>query len=185
MRKLIYVINSSIDGCLDHTIGVPDEELFDFYINLVRNAGMFVYGRTTYELMVPYWPDIAKNPAGKTKADVEFAEAFDAVEKVVFSKSLEKAEGKNSRIVRTKAEDEIRKLKQDEGKNIYVGGVALPSYLIGLGLVDEYIFTIMPVIAGKGRRLMEGVTMQGKLKLKLVEKKISGSGSIILHYVNP
>jgi hypothetical protein len=57
--------------------------------------------------MVPYWPDIAKNPAGQTKADVEFAEAFDAVEKVVFSKSLEKAEGRNSRIVRTNAEDEI------------------------------------------------------------------------------
>jgi len=185
MRKLIYVINLSIDGCLDHTIGVPDEELFDFYINLVRNAGMFVYGRTTYELMVPYWPDIAKNPAGKTKADVEFAEAFDAVEKVVFSKSLEKAEGKNSRIVRTKAEDEIRKLKQEEGKNIYVGGVALPSYLIGLGLVDEYIFTIMPVIVGKGKRLMEGISMQEKLGLKLVDTKVSKSGSVILHYVKP
>jgi dihydrofolate reductase len=184
MRKLIYVINSSIDGCLDHTIGVPDEELFDFYINLVRNAGIFVYGRITYELMVPYWPDIAKNPAGNSKADVEFAEAFDAVEKVVFSKSLEKAEGRNSRIVRTNAEDEIRKLKQEEGKDIYTGGVALPSYLIGLGLVDEYIFTIMPVIAGKGRRLMEAISMQEKLGLKLVEKKVSKSGSVILHYVN-
>ena len=184
MRKLIYVINSSIDGCLDHTIGVPDEELFDFYINLVRNAGIFVYGRITYELMVPYWPDIAKNPAGNSKADVEFAEAFDAVEKVVFSKSLEKAEGRNSRIVRTNAEDEIRKLKQEEGKDIYTGGVALPSYLIGLGLVDEYIFTIMPVIAGKGRRLMEAISIQEKLGLKLVEKKVSRSGSVILHYVN-
>jgi len=184
MRKLIYVINSSIDGCLDHTIGVPDEELFDFYINLVRNAGIFVYGRITYELMVPYWPDIAKNPAGNSKADVEFAEAFDAVEKVVFSKSLEKAEGRNSRIVRTNAEDEIRKLKQEEGKDIYTGGVALPSYLIGLGLVDEYIFTIMPVIAGKGRRLMEAISIQEKLGLKLVEKKVSKSGSVILHYVN-
>jgi len=185
MRKLIYVINLSIDGCLDHTVGVPDEELFEFYINLVRNAGMFVYGRTTYELMVPYWPDIAKNPAGETKADVEFAEAFDAVEKVVFSKSLEKAGGKNSRIVRTKAEDEIRKLKQEEGKNIYVGGVALPSYLIGLGLVDEYIFTIMPVIVGKGKRLMEGISMQEKLGLKLVDTKVSKLGSVILHYVKP
>jgi len=184
MRKLIYVINLSIDGCLDHTIGVPDEELFDFYIDLVRNAGMFVYGRTTYQLMVPYWPDVLKDPTS-SKSDVEFAEAFDAVEKVVFSKSLEKAEGKNSRIVRTKAEDEIRKLKQEEGKNIYVGGVALPSYLIGQGLVDEFIFTIIPVIAGKGKRLMEGITMQEKLGLKLIDTKISKSGSVILHYVKP
>lgn len=185
MRKLIYVINLSLDGCLDHTIGEPDEELFDFYINLVRNAGQLVYGRITYELMVPYWPDIAKNPAGKTKADVEYAEAFDAVEKVVFSKSLEKAEGKNSRIVRTKPEDEIRKLKREEGKNIYMGGVALPSYLIELGLVDEYIFTIIPVIVGKGKRLMDGINMQEKLRLKLVDTKVFKSGSVILHYAKP
>jgi dihydrofolate reductase len=185
MRKLIYVINLSIDGCLDHTIGVPDEELFDFYIDLVRNAGMLVYGRTTYELMVPYWPDIAKSPDGEKRSDVEYAEAFDAVEKVVFSKSLEKAEGKNSRIVRTNPEDEILRLKQEEGKNMYVGGVALPSYLIGLGLVDEYLFTIMPVVAGKGRRLMEGITMQEKLRLQLIDTKVTRSGSVLLHYVKP
>ncbi|WP_431209293.1 dihydrofolate reductase family protein [Puia sp. P3] len=128
-------------------------------------------------------PTSRRTQLGSTKADVEFAEAFDAVEKVVFSKSLEKAEGKNSRIVRTPAEDEIQKLKQQEGPNMYVGGVALPSYLIGLGLVDEYIFTIIPVIAGKGRRLMEDIIMQEKLGLKLIDTKISASGSVILHYV--
>jgi len=183
MRKLIYTISLSLDGCFDHTIGVPDEELFDFFFDLVKNAGLLVYGRTCYEIMVPYWPDIAKNPAGETKADVDFAEAFDAVEKVVFSKSLEKAESKNTRIVRTKAEDEIRKLKREEGGNIYVGGVALPSYLIELGLVDEYIFPIMPVIAGKGKRLMDGISMQEKLRLKLVDTKVYKSGFVTLHYV--
>ena len=188
MRKLIYTINLSLDGCFDHTtIGPPppDDELFDFYIDVVRNAGVLVYGRTTYEIMVPYWPDIAKNPAGETKEDVEFAQAFDAVEKVVFSKSLEKAESKNTRIVRTEPEDEIRKLKGEEGRNIYVGGVALPSYLIELGLVDEYIFTIMPVIAGKGKRLMDGISMQDKLQLKLVDTKVFKSGCVALHYVKP
>jgi len=185
MRKLIYVINLSIDGCFDLTIGPPPGDVFDFFINLVRNAGTLVYGRTTYEIMVPYWPDIAKNPAGESKADVEYAEAFDAVEKVVFSKSLEKVEGKHSRIVRTKAEDEIRKLKREEGKNMYVSGVSLPSYLIGLGLVDEYIFTLLPVIAGKGKRLMEGMSLQEKLGIKLVDTKVFGSGCVILHYVKP
>ena len=185
MRKLIYVINLSIDGCFDLNIGAPAEDVFNFFIDLLRNAGTLVYGRTTYEIMVPYWPDIAKNPAGETKADVEYAEAFDAVEKIVFSKSLEKAEAKNSRIVRTKAEDEIRKLKQEEGKNIYVSGVTFPSYLIELGLVDEYIFTILPVIAGKGKRLMEGISMQEKLGLKLVDTKVFQSGCVILHYGKP
>jgi dihydrofolate reductase len=186
MRKLIYIINLSIDGCFDHTaIGPPKgEDVFDFYINLVRNAGALIYGRITYEIMVPYWPDIAKNPAGETKSDVEFAEAFDAVEKVVFSKTLDKAEGKNSRIVRTKPEDEIRKMKQEKGKNIYVGGVALPSYLIDHGLVDEYIFTVFPIVAGKGKRLMEGFDMQERLRLRLVDNKVFTSGAVMLHYAN-
>ncbi|MBA4197604.1 MAG: dihydrofolate reductase [Chitinophaga sp.] len=185
MRKLIYSVNLSIDGCFDLSIGPPPpaEDLGNFFINLLRNAGMLVYGRTTYEIMVPYWPNIARNPAGETKEDVEFAEAFNAVEKVVFSKSLEKAESENTRIVRTNVEDEIRKLKLEEGKNMYVGGVTLASYLIELGLIDEYIFTIFPIIAGNGKRLMESINMQEKLGLKLVNTKIFNSGCVMLHYV--
>ena len=60
MRNLIYVINLSMDGCCDHTKMIPDEDLFEYHTNLVRNAGMFVYGRKTYQLMVPYWPDIVQ-----------------------------------------------------------------------------------------------------------------------------
>jgi dihydrofolate reductase len=185
MRNLIYTINLSIDGCFDLAIGPPppDKELSSFFIDLIRNAGLLVYGRTTYEIMAPYWPNIAKNPLGETKDDIEFAEAFNDVEKVVFSKSLEKVESKNTRIVRTNVEDEIRKLKLEEGKNMYVGGITLPSYLIELGLVDEYIFTIFPVIAGNGKRLMDGISMQEKLGLKLIDTKIFNSGCVMLHYV--
>ena len=182
MRKLIYAINLTIDGCFDHTSFTPDEETFDFFINLVRDAGLLAYGRITYQLMVPYWPDILKNPAGEAKADVEFAQAFDSAEKVVFSQSLDKVEDKNSRIVRTKPEDEILKLKREKGKSILLGGVALPSYLINLGLVDEYIFAVSPIIVGKGKRLMEGVSLPEKLRLKLVESEIFKSGSVVLHY---
>jgi dihydrofolate reductase len=183
MRKLIYAINLTIDGCFDHTHFTPDEEVFDFFINLVRDAGLLAYGRITYQLMVPYWPDMLKNPAGETKADIEFARAFDSADKVVFSQSLDKVFDKNSRIVRTKPEDEIHKLKQEKGKNILLGGVALPSYLIKFGLVDEYIFVVHPIIAGKGKRLMEGVSLQEKLRLKLVESKTFKSGCVALHYV--
>src|SRR5215470_10798114 len=148
MRKLIYAINLTIDGCCDHTKGAPAEDVFDFYINLLRDSGLLVYGRITYNLMVPYWPDIAKNPAGETKADVEFAEAFVSTSKVVFSQSIAEVEDKNTRVVRTKPEDEIIKLKQQDGKNMLIGGVALPSHFIKLGLVDEYIILVMPVLAG-------------------------------------
>jgi dihydrofolate reductase len=183
MRKLIYTINLTIDGCCDHTPSNPDDELLDFFTNLLRNAGLLAYGRITYQMMVPYWPDILKDPSGQSKADIEFARVFDSVEKVVFSQSLDKVEDKNSRIVRTKPEDEILKLKQENGKDIFLGGVALPSYLIGLGLVDEYIFVVHPVIAGEGRRLLEGISLQERLQLKLVESKTFKSGCIVLHYL--
>jgi dihydrofolate reductase len=180
MRKLIYAINVSLDGCVDHTKFSPDEALMDFWTNVIREAGLLAYGRTTYELMVPYWPDIAKNPSAEAEPDVDFAQAFDSVEKLVFSKSLTKVEDRNSRLVRTNPEDEIRKLKQQAGKNILLGGVALPSYLADLGLVDEFLFVIAPVVVGEGRRLLDGIKHQQKLKL--VNARPFESGSVALRY---
>src|ERR1700722_6770663 len=145
MRNVIYAISVSLDGCFDHTIGVPDEEAFEYHIQLVRDADLLVYGRKTYELMDPYWPDIAKNPS-ESESDREFGQAFVSINKIVFSRTLQSAEDKNTRIVRTSLKDEILKLKQEPGKNILVGGVDVPSQLIELGLVDEYRFMILPVI---------------------------------------
>src|SRR5205814_6901228 len=79
--------------------------------------------------------------------------------------------------------DEILKLKQEPGKNILVGGVSLPSQLIELGLVDEYRFVVGPILAGEGRRLMDGVSLPEKLHLKLVESKPFKSGCVALHYL--
>ena len=183
MRKLIYAINLTIDGCCDHTKMIPDEEMLEYHLQLLRNADLFVYGRKTYQLMVPYWPDIAKNPSGETKADIEFAQAFDSNKIIVFSKTLDKAEGKNTEIVRTDLKDEILKLKQEQGKSILTGGADIPSQLIQLGLVDEYHIVVHPVIAGEGRRLLEGISLQEKLQLKLVESKVFKSGYVALHYL--
>jgi dihydrofolate reductase len=183
MRNLIYAINLTIDGCCDHTKMIPDEEMLEYHLHLLRNADLFVYGRKTYQLMVPYWPDIAKNPSGETKADIEFAQAFDSNKIIVFSKTLDKAEGKKTEIVRTNLKDEILKLKQEQGKSILTGGADIPSQLIQLGLVDEYHIVVHPVIAGEGRRLLEGISLQEKLQLKLVESKIFKSGYVALHYL--
>lgn len=179
MRKLIYAINLSLDGCVDHTKFSPDESLMDFWTNTIRDS-VLAYGRITYQLMVPYWPDVAKNPSAETKSDVDFAQAFDSVPKLVFSKSLTNVEDKNSRLVRTNPEDEIRKLKQEPGKDILLGGVALPSHLADLGLIDEFLFVVAPVVVGEGRRLLEGIKQ--KQQLKLVQTKPFQSGSVALRY---
>jgi dihydrofolate reductase len=182
MRNLIYAINITLDGCCDHTKMIGHDEIGEYSTHLMRDVDLQVFGRKTYELMVPYWPDVAKDPSA-TKADKEFADAFDSIDKIVFSRSLNSVEGKNTRIVRTNLQDEIRKLKQEQGKNILIGGVDIPSQLIELGLVDEFHFVVHPIVAGEGRRLLEGVSLQEKLQLKLVESKIFKSGCVALHYV--
>ncbi len=184
MRKVTFDITLSIDGCCDHTKLSGDDELFEYFTNLFREIDLFVFGRKTYQLMVPYWPDVAKNLSGKTKATNEFAKAFDAVDKIlVFSQSLERVEGKNTRIVRTGPQDEILKLKQEQGKEISIGGLNLLSQLVEAGLIDEYRFVILPIVVGEGRRLLEGIRLPEKLHLKLVESKIFNSGSVALHYL--
>src|SRR5271156_6456605 len=172
----------SLDGCCDHTKLIPDEELFDYSMQLMRDVDLLVFGRKTYQLMVPYWPEVLKDQSA-TKADREFAQAFDSKNKIVFSQSLGRVEDKNTRIVRTKLHEEILKLKHERGENILVGGVDIPSQLIELGLIDEYRFLVQPIIAGEGRRLLEGINLPENLRLKLVESKIFPSGSIALHYV--
>src|ERR1700720_1925934 len=117
MRKLIYAINLTLDGGCDHTNGIPDEELFEYSTHLMRGFDLLVFGRKTYQLMVPYWPDVAKDPS-ETKASIEFARTFVSMNKIVFSRSLESAEDRNTRIVRTDLHDEILKLKQEQGKDI-------------------------------------------------------------------
>ena len=182
MRNLIFAINITLDGCCDHTKAFADEELLEHYTLLLQDADLLVYGRKTYQLMVPYWPDVAKNQS-QTKASREFAETFVSKNKIVFSKSLESAEDKNTKIVRTNLKDEMVRLKNEPGKNILAGGVSIPSQLMELGLVDEYRVVVGPIFAGEGRRLLDGVSLPERLQLKLVETKTLKSGCVALRYL--
>lgn len=181
MRKIIYGINLTADGCCDHTKGIANKEIHEYFTDLMRNADLIIYGRKTYELMVPYWPEVAKTQSG-TESENEFAGIFTAIDKVVVSRTLDSVEG-NTRIIRDNLAEEILKLKQQPGGNISLGGVSLPSELIALGLVDEFHFVIHPTLAGPGRRLFNDANFQESLNLKLVESKILESGHVALHYV--
>jgi|ERR1044072_151131 dihydrofolate reductase len=183
MRNLIYAINITLDGCCDHAKLNGNDEIHEYYARLLRDVDLLVFGRKTYQLMVPFWPDVAKNQSGPTKAMNEFAQAFDASKIVVFSQTLDSAEGKKTRIVRSDLQDEILKLKQEQGKNILVGGVDIPSQLIKLGLVDEYHFVVQPIIVGEGRRLLDRMSLPEKLELRLVESKVFESGYVALRYL--
>jgi dihydrofolate reductase len=182
MRNLIFGINTTLDGCVDHTKQFADDETHKYFTHLLRDADLLVYGRKTYQLMVPFWPEVAKNQS-MDEASNEFARTFDSINKIVFSRSLDKADDRNTRIVRGNLHDEILKLKQEQGKNILVGGVDIPSQLIQLSLVDEYRFVVGPIVVGEGRRLLEGVSLPERSQLKLVESKIFESGCVALRYL--
>lgn len=182
MRKLIYAINLSLDGCCDHTKLSGDEEIHEYFTNLMQETDLFVYGRKTYELMVPFWPDVERNQSAPTKAMNDFAITFNAIPKLVFSRSLNNAEDGNTRVVHSNIKDEMLKLKQEPGKNIATGGVDIPSQLIELGLVDEFIFVIQPFVVGEGRRLLDSTQLPENLQLELVESKWFRSGGVALRY---
>ena len=184
MRNAIFAINITLDGCCDHTKMIGDDEILDHYTALLQEADLLVYGRKTYQLMVPYWPGVANSQSG-TRASVEFARTFDSIPKLVFSRSLDRAEDSRTRIAGGNLHDEMLKLKQQEGKNILVGGVDIPSQLIKLGLVDEFRIVIQPIVAGEGRRLFDGVSLPQRLRLKLVDSKFLKSGCVALRYLKP
>ena len=184
MRNLVYTINLSVNGCCDHSILGPEgitDEVAAYHMDIMRDIDLTVFGRKTYELMVPYWPDVAKDPSADP-TDLEFARKFIAMDKIVFSRTLAHAEA-NTRVVHADPGEELLRLKKETGKKISVGGVDLAEQLIALGLVDEYYFVILPVIVGEGRRLLGGTGMAEKLNLKLIGSKAFESGAVALHYV--
>ena len=181
MRKVVFAINITADGFCGHTDGIPDEELHEYFTKVLRNASVILSGRTTYQLMVPYWPDIARSQS-ETKSENEFARAYDALEKVVFSTTLTHVEDKNTRLVQANVAEEVLALKQQPGKDICVGSLSIASQLSEQRLIDEYRFVVHPVVAGKGPRLFDTVKPKDRLRLDLLGSKTFRSGVVALHY---
>jgi dihydrofolate reductase len=181
MRKVVFDINITTDGYCSHRDMIADDELHEYFTGLLRNASHILFGRTTYQLMVPYWPDVARNQS-ETKALNEFARVFDSLDMVVFSTTLKDAGRDKTRIVRSNVAEEVLALKQQPGKDISVGSLSIASQLSERGLIDEYRFVVHPVVAGKGPRLFETVKPQNSLQLDFIDSKTFQSGVVALHY---
>ncbi len=181
MRKVVFAINMTADGYFGHTDGIADEQLHEYFTGILRQADLLLYGRVTYQLMVPYWPDVARSQS-ETESENEFARVFDALDMVVFSTTLKNVEGGNRRIVRGNLAEEVLALKEQPGKDICVGSLSLASQLSAHGLIDEYRFVVHPVIAGKGPRLFEAVKLPERLRLDFIGSETFRSGAVALHY---
>ena len=181
MRKIIFAINITADGYCSHTSGIVDAELHDFFTDALRGGDVMLYGRVTYEMMVPYWPEVARDGTDDPSS-VEFARVFDAMEKVVFSRTLERLEDPHLRLAHRDLVDEARALKQQPGRAILVGSLSVASQLSQHGLIDEYQFVVHPVLAGAGPRLFESVQLPEAVRLELVGTRTFGSGAVVLRY---
>jgi len=181
MRKVVFGINTTADGFCSHTDMIADEQLHKYFTGVLRNSDLLLYGRITYQLMVPYWPDVARNQS-ETEATNEFARVFDSLDKVVFSTTLKHIEGNNTRIVRANPAEEVRTLKQRPGKDICVGSLSIASQLSEHGLIDEYHFVVHPVVAGTGPRLFETVKPKDRLQLDFIGSETFQSGVVALYY---
>jgi len=179
MRKVIFAINVTIDGYADHTSVIADDELHGYFTGLLQNTDVEIFGRNTYNLMYPYWHNVAMNQS-ETEVTNEFARTFDSIPKIVFSTTLKSIEWNNTTLLRSNLQEEIVKLKQQPGKGISIGSISIASQLTQLGLIDEYHFVVHPIVAGKERRLFE--RLENSSQLELIETQKLSSGVVILQY---
>jgi dihydrofolate reductase len=177
MRTLRYSINISLDGCVDHREGVPDEELHRYAADTIARADALLFGRVTYEMMEDAWrPPVAADMPAWTES---FARAIDAAPKHVVSTTLDRVDW-NAELVRGDLADAVRALKEQPGESLYTGGVQLPLALAALGLIDEYEFLVQPRVVGHGPTLFAG--LPERLELRLVGRHEFGGGTVALRY---
>lgn len=185
MRKVVLFMHVSLDGfAADPNRGLDflsyDEELQRYADELVKTVGSPVYGRTTYQLMESYWPTVLKKPnAGKHA--LEHAQWVENVPKIVFSTTLNEVTWNNTRLIKGNVAEEVKKLKQQPGKDLVIfGSPGLSATFMNLGLIDEYKLTVHPIILGDGISVFKNNSV--KSTLKLLDSKTLKSGVLTLHY---
>ncbi|MBK9096522.1 MAG: dihydrofolate reductase [bacterium] len=181
MRKLVFAINITIDGFADHTAGIADDELHDFFTNFLDTIDVSLMGRKTYQLMESYWPNAHQDP-NATKSTIDFADKFNAMKKIVFSSTLTEVKWKNSRLASESLLKVVSDLKNQNGKNISAGSLSIANQLFNANLIDEFWFLIHPVVLGKGKKLFDGLDI--KNQLQLIDIKKFDSGVVALQYKN-
>ena len=181
MRPLRYSINVTLDGCCDHQVMIPDEELHRYFADELARADALLFGRVTYEMMEAAWRQTATRTWPDWMADwmLPFARTIDGAKKYVVSGTLDRVDW-NAELVQGDLEKAVQQLKREHGKGLYVGGVTLPLALADLGLIDEYEFVVLPILAGHGPTLFAGLSE--RLELRLVGCKEFRSGAVALRY---
>jgi dihydrofolate reductase len=183
MAKLIYSVITSLDCYVADEDGrfdwaEPDEEVHSFINELERRVGTYLYGRRMYETMV-FWespPDLADQPPFIR----DFAEIWQAADKIVYSKTLQAVTSAKTRIEREFDPEAVRQLKATAGRDLTVGGAELAGDAIVAGLVDEYHLFLVPVVVGGGKHFLSDKNV--RVSLELLDERDFRNGTVYLHY---
>jgi dihydrofolate reductase len=183
MRKVVLFMSMSLDGFIEgpnreidwHLV---DEELHDHLNEQLSAMGGFLHGRVMYELMAEFWPTADEDPEA-TPAIAEFARIWRDMPKTVYSKTLERADW-NTTIVRDVVKEEVLALKDQPGGDLSLGGPVIAAAFQRLGLIDEYVVYVHPVLIGRGRPLFS--PCDDTTALRLLESRSFGNGVNRLRY---
>jgi dihydrofolate reductase len=182
MAKLIYSAITSLDGYVADEDGnfdwaAPDDEVHSFVNDLERRAGTHLYGRRMYEVMV-FW-ETAHTLADQTPVMKDYAEIWQAADKIVYSKTLESVTTARTRIERDFDPEAVRRMKRQANRDITVGGPGLAAQAIKAGLVDEYHLFVTPVLIGSGNPALPADV---RVALELMDERRFEGGVVHLHY---
>ena len=183
MRKIVWTMGVSVDGYMegpDHDISwhLVDEELHQHFNDWLGAAGCFLEGRVTYELMADFWPTADQDPAA-TPIIIEFARIWRDMPKLVYSRTLERADW-GATIVRDVVPAEVLGLKEQPGGDLVLGGSELGAEFARHDLIDEYRLYVHPVVIGRGTPGLR--PSDAKVSLRLRETHTFGNGVVLLHY---
>jgi dihydrofolate reductase len=179
MGLLTFAINLTLDGCHDHRAAIADEELHDYFTQLMDEAGAMLFGRTNYELMEDAWPAVARDE-NAPRSMREWARKLEAKRKYVVSTSRRDFPWNNTVLVEGDLHEAVKQLKEKTPQGLLVGGPTLAASLERLGLIDEYRLVVHPVLAGHGPTVLQG--LERPRRLELVSTKALKSGAMAHHY---
>jgi dihydrofolate reductase len=180
MGKVIFSILVTLDGFIDHTAMIADEELHEFSARSLDRVRAVLFGRRTYQLFEEYWP-VADADASATPAMLQYAQRINEIDKIVFSRTLDRLGWNPARLVKTVDPSEINRLKQDG--DLVIAGSKLAHSFMKLDLIDEYQLLVNPILLGHGVPLFkEGIQ---RVDLELSDMQKFGSGVVVLTYQRP
>ena len=181
MGVLTFSINVTLDGCVDHEVGIADDETHALFTRQLNECGAMLWGRTTYEMMESYWPMVARGDVDAPPAIRDWAVTLEDKPKYVVSSTRTDYSWTNSHHLDGDLRTAVQQLKDQTPDGVLVGSGKLATALDQLDLIDEYLFLLQPVLAGHGPTLYQDGLIETR-RLELISADPLTNGTVAMRY---